>query len=187
MQKILNLAGETIPLSPKVQKLFIFRLKCMLYDVSKLILFIAFFAVIQRLDSFVFAFLIFFPIRQISGGLHFKHYLSCLLFSFIYMYLVVVVLAPIRLGLAIAIPVLAVCAIVVYLIGPIRPPSRPALTKQEFEEHRRRSFSIVCYELVLILLFFDSRLSSAGYWTIILHTMQLIIAFIFKKGGEKNG
>lgn len=186
MQKILNMAAENLNLSIREQKLFLFRFKCILYDMSKLILFAAFFAAIQKTNSFVFAFLIFFPIRQISGGLHFKHYLSCLMFSFVFMYLTVVVLAPVRLGLAVAIPVLAVCAAVVYLVGPIRPLSRPALSKQEFEEHRRRAFSIVCYEIVLILLFFDSALASAGYWTIILHTMQLIIAFILKKGGERN-
>lgn len=187
MQKILNTAAENLNLSAREQKLLVFRLKCILYDVSKLILFAAFFTAIHRLDSFVYAFLIFFPIRQISGGLHFKHYLSCLMFSFVYMYLVVVVLAPIRLGLAAAVPVLAACAMIIYLIGPIRAPSRPALSKQEFEQQRKKAFGIICYELVLIVLFFDSALASAGYWTVILHTLQLIIGFIFKKGGEKNG
>lgn len=186
MQKILNIAAENLNLTPREQKLFLFRFKCILYDISKLILFAAFFIAIQKTECFLYAFLIFFPIRQISGGLHFKHYASCLMFSFIYLYLAIVVLAPVALTFTVAAPVLVGCAAVVYLIGPIRPASRPALSAQEFEEHRRKAFSIVCYELVLILLFFDSALASVGYWTVILHTLQLTIAFILKKGGEKT-
>lgn len=186
MQNILRMASENANLNSKEQKFLIFRVKCILYDISKLILFITFFAVIHRLSSFIFAFLIFYPIRQISGGLHFKHYFSCLVFSFVYMYFVVVVLAPVSLGLAVVVPILAVCAAVIYVIGPIRPPSRPALSKQEFAEQRKKALSIVCYESVLIVLFFNSSLASAGYWTIILHTLQLVMAFIIKKGGERN-
>ena len=186
MQNILRMAGESANLNSKDQKFLIFRVKCILYDISKLILFVAFFAVIHKLSSFIFAFLIFYPIRQISGGLHFKHYFSCLVFSFGYMYLVVVMLAPLTIGHAVVVPILAVCAAVIYAIGPIRPPSRPALSAQEFAEHRKKAFSIVCYESVLIVLFFDHRLASAGYWTIILHTLQLVMAFIIKKGGERN-
>ncbi len=186
MQNILHMASESANLNSKEQKFLIFRLKCILYDISKLILFTAFFAVMHKLSGFIFAFLIFYPIRQISGGLHFKHYFSCLVFSFVYMLLVVAVLSPLTLELAVVVPILAVCATVIYAIGPIRPPSRPALSKQEFAEHRKKAFSIVCYEAVLVVLFFDSELASVGYWTIILHTLQLVIAFIVKKGGERN-
>ncbi len=186
MQRLLHVAKERVNLSPKEQTFLIFRIKCILYDISKLILFIAFFAAMHKLNSFVYAFLIFFPIRRISGGLHFKHYVSCLIFSFVYMYLAVVVLAPIRLEFAVVVPILTICAIVIYWIGPIRPPSRPALSRPEFEEHRKKALSIVCYEAVLIVLFFDNPLSGAGYWTIILHALQLIVAFMMKKGGERN-
>ena len=190
MQKILRMAYENADLSPKEQKFMTFRIKCMLYDMSKVILFVAFFAAIHQLDSFVYAFLIFFPVRQVSGGLHFKHYASCLIFSFVYMYAAVVLLAPIKLALAAVIPILAICATVIYMIGPILAPTRPALTKQEFAERRLKAFKIICYEIVLTILFFNSDLASAGYWTIILHTMQLMIAWIiknFKEGGERNG
>lgn len=190
MQKILRMAYENAELSAKEQKFMTFRLKCMLYDISKVILFIAFFTAIHKLDSFAYAFLIFFPIRQVSGGLHFKHYMSCLIFSFVYMYAAVVLLAPMKLALAAVIPILVVCAVIIYKIGPILAPTRPALSRQEFAEQRQKAFKIVCYEIVLTILFFDSDLASAGYWTIILHTMQLLIAFMMKnikKGGEKNG
>lgn len=189
MQKILRMAYENADLSPKEQKFMTFRIKCMLYDVSKVVLFVAFFAAIHKLDSFVYAFLIFFPIRQVSGGLHFKHYTSCLIFSFVYMYAAVMLLAPMKLALAAVIPILAVCAAVVYAIGPILAPTRPALTKQEFAERRQKAVHIICYEIVLTILFFDSELASVGYWTIIMHSLQLVIAWIMKnckKGGEKN-
>lgn len=186
MQKILNITAKELNLSTWEQKLLAFRLKCTLYDISKLILFAGFFIAMQKTEGFIFCFLIFFPIRQISGGLHFKHYSSCLIFSFIYLYLVIMMLAPIKLTFNIALAVLACCAAVVYLIGPVRPASRPALSAQEYEQQRRRAFSIVCYEIIIILLFFDSSLAGIGYWTVILHTLQLIIAFILRKGGEKK-
>ncbi len=186
MRNILHMADTYANLNSKEQKLLSFRIKCLFYDISKLILFVAFFTAIHKLNSFVYAFLIFYPIRQISGGLHFKRYFSCLAFSFVYMYLIVAILAPLKLELAAVVPILAACAAVIYMIGPIRPPSRPALSKPEFEEHRRKALCIVCYEIVFIILFFDSQIASAGYWAIILHTLQLIIAYMIKKGGEKN-
>ncbi len=190
MQKILNMAYENAGLSAKEQKLVIFGLKCALYDISKVIIFAVFFAAVHKFDCFVYAFLIFFPVRQASGGLHFRHYTSCLIFSFAYMYAVIMLLAPFKIALAALIPILAVCAGVIYLIGPISAPTRPALTRQEFTERRIKAFKIVCYEIVLTVLFFESDLASVGYWVIILHTMQLMIAFIIRnirKGGEKNG
>ncbi|MCD8039205.1 MAG: accessory gene regulator B family protein [Lachnospiraceae bacterium] len=194
MQKMLNMAmaaavGESdngTVIDSKTRKLLIFRIKCILYDVSKLIIFIAFFAAIRQLSRFMYAFLTFFPQRRISGGLHFKKYSSCLIFSFAYMAIVVMALAPLKIGFSSAAFVLVVCIAIIYLIGPMRQPSRPALSKPEFEELRRKAACIACYESAIALLFYESELSAVGFWTIVLHTVQLMIAFLIRKVGEKH-
>ena len=75
------------------------------------------------------------------------------------------------------------CAATIYVIGPIQAPTRPALTEVEIAKRRKNAMFAVAYAAVLTSLFFQSRLGMVGFWVIMLHTLQLVIAFIKKKGG----
>ena len=79
---------ENMSLTVREQKLFVYYLKCILYDVSKLILFLFIFSMLHMLPEFLLTFVIQFPLRTISGGLHFRHYWSCFAFSLVYLFLI---------------------------------------------------------------------------------------------------
>lgn len=157
---------------------------CIIYEGSKLLLFFLFFGCIHKLDGFFYSFIILLPLRIISGGLHFKHYLSCLFFSFIYFYLVNIILTPFKLPFGISIIILSVCAITNCKIGPITSDSRPQLKVEVIRKGKLNIFIATCYEMILTILFFDTAISTVGFWTIVLHTLQLIIANFRKKRGE---
>ncbi len=159
-------------------------ISCIIYEGSKLLLFFLFFCCIHKLDGFLYSLIILLPLRFISGGLHFKHYISCLVFSFMYFYLVNVVLMPFKFPLFISIIILSVCAVTNFIIGPITSDSRPQLTKEIINKGKLNIFIATCYELILTFLFFDTAISTVGFWTIVLHTLQLIIANFRKKRGE---
>lgn len=163
-----------------------YMISCIIYEGSKLLLFLLFFGCIHQLDGFFYSLIILLPLRIISGGLHFKHYTSCLLFSFGYFYLVNVLLMPFKLPLSISIILLSLCAVINYKIGPITSNSRPQLKSKEIKKGKFNIFMVTCYELILTILFFDTALSAVGFWTIVLHTLQLIIARFRKKRGETH-
>lgn len=163
-----------------------YYLCCIVYEGSKLLLFLLFFLCIGKLKGFLYSLLIMLPLRTISGGLHFKHYLSCLGFSFGYLYIVNVVLMPIQLPFSAAMALLCLCAVINFAIGPVTSDSRPALPPQEIKRSQLKVFAATCYDTLLTALLYSTDLAAIGFWTIVLHTLQLIIAKLRKKRGEKD-
>lgn len=159
-------------------------ISCIIYEGSKIFLFLIFFSCIHQLNSLFYSMIILLPLRIISGGLHFKHYTACLAFSFLYFYMAIVVLEPFKLPIGISSLLLIVCAVINYKIGPVTSISRPQLKPEEIKKGKLNIFIATCYEVILTMLFFDTVLSTIGFWTIVLHTLQLIIANFRKKRGE---
>lgn len=177
---------QNMHLTPREEKFFVFRIKCLLYDFSKLAIFLVFFGLMHRLDCFLLAYAVMFPLRQASGGLHFKHYISCLIFSFGFFAADILLLVPVTLPVAAVCLIFPVCAAISYAIGPIQAPTRPPLAEQEIAKHRKKALAAFAYAAIITVILYQFRLESIGYWTIILQTLQLIIAFIKKKGGETH-
>lgn len=161
-------------------------ISCMIYEGSKLLLFAIFFGCIHQLEGFFYSLIILLPLRIISGGLHFKHYIACFAFSFLYFYLVNIVLVPFKFPLGISIIILSLCAVLNCKIGPITSNSRPKLKAEDIKKGKFNIFIATCYETILTVLFFNTSISVVGFWTIVLHTLQLIIADFRMKRGEKN-
>lgn len=178
---------DTLPnLSEKEKARLTYILTGIAYEGSKLILFFIYFALTHHLKSFCYSLMILLPLRIISGGLHFRHYSACLLFSFGYFYLVNIILSGIRVALPIAVLALCICIVINGKIGPITSDSRPALTAEQITKSRQRITIITIYEAMLTIIFYDTPLASVGLWTIILHSLQLMIANLKKKRGENN-
>lgn len=176
---------DTIPDLSKADKAKLnYVISCIIYEGSKILLFLLFYSYIHQLNSFFYSLIMLLPLRIISGGLHFKHYTACLTFSFLYFYLAIIILMPFRLPLVISSILLIVCAVINYKIGPVTSNSRPQLKPEEIKKGKLNIFIATCYELILTVLFFDTVLSTVGFWTIVLHTLQLIIADFQKKRGE---
>lgn len=158
---------------------------CIIYEGSKIILFLLFFALTQRLKGFLYSMIILLPLRIISGGLHFKHYLSCLAFSFGYFYLVNVLLSGLMPSYSITLVVLCICIFINYYIGPITSDSRPVLSAEDIKRGKLHIVIATVYDTLLTALFYETELAPIGFWTIVLHSVQLIIAKLRKNRGEK--
>lgn len=171
-------------LNPSEQKLIIFKFKCIIYDFSKFIIISIFFTSAGLFKEFLFASMISIPLRIYSGGLHFKHYLSCFLFSFGYFLLLIYGLSAISLPIYLSTFLMILCSVINFCLSPIQSVSRPPLPDAELQRVKQKSFMLSLYCMLIILLFYQTPLASVGYWTILLHSMQLIIAKLMKKGGE---
>lgn len=187
MMKILSeYMTSELNLSPSEQKFLIFKFKCVIYDLSKFIILFLFFYSVGYVKEFLFAALISIPLRTHSGGLHFKHYLSCFLFSFGYFTLLIYGLSTIQLPTYLSVPLMLLCAFINFRLSPILSASRPPLPAAEIHSLKQKTFILTIYCTLIVILFYQTTLTSVGYWTILLHSMQLIIAKMITKGGEKH-
>ncbi len=70
-------------------------------------------------------------------------------------------------------------------IGPVTSDSRPVLSAEDIKRGKLHIFIATIYDTLLTMLFYDTELAPVGFWTIMLHSVQLIIARLRKKRGEK--
>ncbi len=175
MNYINDYIRENMSLTVREQKLFVYYLKCILYDVSKLILFLFIFSMLHMLPEFLLTFVIQFPLRTISGGLHFRHYWSCFTFSLVYLFLIITLFRKILIPFEIGIVLLLLCIIIIYQIGQVRSPSRPSLSDIELLRRKRAVLIAAGCETLIAVLIYQTDFAPIIYWSIILHTLQLII------------
>lgn len=178
----LNIVSD-ISASEKARLNYFFS--CIIYEGSEIILFLLFFALTKHIKGFLYSILILLPLRVISGGLHFKHYLSCLAFSFGYFYLVIVPLSDSMPAYNVTLVTLCIGILINCYIGPVTSDSRPVLSAEDIKRGKLHIFIATIYDTLLTMLFYDTELAPVGFWTIMLHSVQLIIARLRKKRGEK--
>ena len=177
---------DTIPdISASEKARLNYFFSCMIYEGSKIILFLLFFTLIGHLKGFLYSMLILLPLRIISGGLHFKHYLACLVFSFSYFYLVTIPLNGLIPTYGITLVVLCICIFINSYIGPVTSDSRPELSSEDIKRGKLHIFIATFYDTLLTVVLYDTPLAPIGFWTIMLHSLQLVIAKLRKKRGEK--
>ena len=190
MQYILNKIQKEYGFSDYQIKLLRFSFTGILYDISKTLIFGIYFCIIGKLPEFLFALVPLVLLRTRTGGIHFKKYWTCFFFSFLYLGLVIHVLpgfVPLH-PLAVY-PVLLVCAVTDYLVGPNTLKEkvivRDAVLKDEQSGQIRKakieSFQVVLIVAVLCFLFPENRYIIVSFWTVVVHAVQLVITKVIRE------
>ncbi len=136
----------------------------------------------NSLKLYVFLLTIMCFLRTFSGGLHFYTYNQCLLASTIYMGVIIFVLSDISLPLYALLFLLTICIILCYKIGPVLSKYRTHFPEKQLYFCRNVTcLTIFIYALILYIIP-DNPYFLAGVWMIILHSLQLLVAKIRKKG-----
>ncbi len=189
MQSILNKLQREYGFSDYQIKLLRFSFTGILYDVSKTLIFAVYFTAVGKLPEFLFAMVPLIILRTKSGGIHFKKYWTCFLFSFLYLGLVIHVLPNVALHPLAVYPVLLVCAVTDYLVGPntlkAKVTAQDAILR-DAQENRIRRAKIECFQVVLIVavlmfLFPENRYLIVSFWTVAVHAVQLVITKILRE------
>ena len=80
---------------------------------------------------------------------------------------------------------LFICMLVNYYIGPVTSAVRRPLQEKVIKRVRIQAFIIIFFYLTLTYILPETVYVTAGFWVVILHTLQLVAAKILKKGREK--
>ncbi|WP_416388372.1 accessory gene regulator B family protein [Gallintestinimicrobium propionicum] len=149
-------------------------------EISKLVLLgILFYA---KFDSFIFATLILLLLRMSSGGLHFKTYWGCLMFSAMYYIFSIVIFPHIPINVMAQIFLLLFCIAINLKIGAVTSSYRPMANDHQLHRARRNIFIILSLYLFTYIIP-TTQYRAIGFWVIILHTLQLTAAYMLQKGG----
>lgn len=182
MNYILSKVQEEYGYSDYQIKIIKFHLTGIFYDLSKMLIFIIYFYATGKFIEFIFAAVPLIMLRTKTGGLHLKKYWSCFLFSLVYFYTVINILpALITVHPLVVYPVLLICAVMDYMIGPIISSKRPALAENVIKKAKIQSFQVVFIVAVLFFLFPNVPYLIVSFWTVVLHVVQLAIAKLLKE------
>lgn len=182
MNYILSKVQTEYGYSDYQMKLIKFSLTGIFYDLSKTLIFIIYFYATGKLIEFVFAAVPLILLRTKTGGIHFKKYWSCFLFSLAYFYTVINILPALITVHPLAIYlILLICAIMDYMIGPTTLSKRPAPAESLIQKAKIQSFQVVFIVAVLFFIFPNVPYLIVSFWTVVLHAVQLAIAKLLKE------
>lgn len=140
----------------------------------------------NHLKLYAFLLIIMCFLRTFSGGLHFYTYNRCLLASTLYIGIIISVLSKISLHLCVRLILLTLCIITCYVIGPVLSKYRTHFPERQLYICRNITcLTIFVYTLILYIIP-ENPYITAGFWMIILHSLQLFIAKIRKKGESEQ-
>lgn len=162
-------------------KLIRYTIITVLSEVSKFTLIGLFFYLFSNLFYYLWSATILIILRRYSGGYHCKTYFSCFIFSFVYMYLCIILLPLVHIEKSIQILILILAFLIVYKVAPIPSSYHAKLNSKQIYRYRIYIFTIIIIYFFLVLLLPNSKFLSIGFWTIIIHTLQLLTEFLKRR------
>lgn len=156
-----------------------------LSEISKLILMGFFFALTGYFTQYIIAITVLLVLRTCTGGLHFKHYFSCLAVSFIILFLGVCVLPHFIFPRPLYFAFLLVCVAINYLFAPIVSSYRPIPNGIRIRKSKRQSFGIITIYALIMFIVPTNLYIVTGFWIIMLQSFQLLVAKLIRKEGQQ--
>ena len=107
---------------------------------------------LHMLPECFFFFLLFIPMRSFCGGLHFKNYLLCLVFSLIVLSSTLMVTKFISVPCIVSLGIYLFCALAILIIGPVDHPNREV---EYSDDHvfKLKTYYTLLVNLILAIIF----------------------------------
>lgn len=155
-------------------------------EISKLLVFAVIWWYQGLFPSFCAGISIFFILRVCSGGLHFRSYWTCFLFSFIYLILCINFLPMLALPRITKLCFLFLCMVLAYKFSPVVSKYRklPSATKRK--NSKREIFVVIFLYFLFMYITPQDPLIDIGFWCIVIHTVQLSIAYLVLERRKKH-
>ena len=185
MEKVKTHLKEKYHLTGYQAAQVIFLFKSFLSEFSKTLIMGVLFH--RHLPEYVFALFVMIFLRTTTGGIHFYTYWGCLLMSVTYVGLSILVLPMIDIPFLFQLPLLLAALITCYAIGPIVSKYRPETPPEQIRKSRLTVAIFIFIYTLILFIFPEVPILEIGFWVIITHSLQLVVAKILKKGVKKDG
>ena len=135
----------------------------------------------NHIPVYIFALFALFFLRSFGGGIHFNTYIGCLITTVSYFVLAILVLPSLEVPFYIKFLALNVCMILCSRIPPATSKYRPPLSQPKIIICQNITTTFVFCFTILLYIFPESHYITVGFWVIILHLLQLIVAKLLVK------
>lgn len=157
-----------------------FLFKTIASEISKIIIMGILFH--NHLKPYLFGLCVMVILRSALGGLHFYTYISCLITSILYLWFAIYILPNITIIKLLQLMILLFCILLCYRVGPITSKYRPPECAQHFQRSTHFACSFIFIYALILYIMPEKQYLTIGFWVIILHSLQLLVAKIRKKG-----
>lgn len=146
----------------------------------------------KHLDAYAVVMITLLLLRSYSGGLHFHTYMGCLIATTCYFSLAILILPQITVPFSVKMLCLVFCMILCDRVGPVTSEYRPPLAPDRITHFRNITITLIFLFIVIFCLIPEHPYTTIGFWVIILHSLQLVIAKLqaqkrnLSKGGNEN-
>ena len=130
----------------------------------------------KHIVAYLVALTVLFLLRSFSGGIHNNTYWGCFLTSFTYFLLSIIILPQIAVSFPLKVLLMTACIILCEWIGPVTSKYRPPLSPAKISVCKSITISTIFAFIVITNIIPESPYTSIGFWVIILHTLQLMLA-----------
>lgn len=164
-----------------------FLIKMLAAEISKLLAFTVIWWYRGQFFPFCVGISVFFVLRACSGGIHFRSYWACFLFSFAYLTLCLDVLPMLVVSRIVKLCSLFLCMILAYRFSPVVSKYRvsPSLTKRN--NSKREIFIVIFIYFLFMYITPQNSLIDIGFWCIVIHTVQLSMAYFVLERRKEHG
>ena len=135
----------------------------------------------KHLPTYFFALLIMLVLRCSTGGIHFYTYVGCLTTSIIFLWAGIILLPNIAVPLIVKLILLLLCIISCYYIGPVPSKYRPPYSRKFIQKCKLVISAFIFLYTIVLYVVPESPYINVGFWIIILHSLQLLVAKYTRK------
>ncbi|NLL70630.1 MAG: accessory gene regulator B family protein [Epulopiscium sp.] len=157
-----------------------YSLEILFNDLSKFLILFFLFSILGKKSDFIYSAIALLLIRPFTGGLHFKTYSGCLLFSILFFASSIALKNFLSLT-SIMISLLFISSIIaIFIFAPISNKDRPIYDDKKKKKFRFIGVIIALFHFSSFFLYKKNPYLMNSIWIIVLQSIQLLIA----KGGE---
>ena len=156
-------------------------------ETVKCVIMLIVFLLLNRIGLYMAGLAFLFPLRAVSGGLHFKHESSCLIFSLLTMVLGLIVFPEYIPCGAWVYAAIAAVIMVIGIISPVASPNKPIVSIWKWKRMKFLSLLISVNEMVVIILLIriGNNYGYPMFWIVTIQGLQLMPGAVLYGFGRK--
>lgn len=170
MDKIIDFFEREFKLSKIEQIKLKYSIEILFNDISKILILLILFSILDKTKEFICCIIALLTIRPFTGGLHFKSYMVCLLFTGGFF------LTSINFHINFFIPILFVfSSITILIVAPIKSKNRPNHSFKKQLYFKFIGLAIIMIHFAAYLILNENPYLRNSIWIFTLQSIQLLI------------
>lgn len=191
MESIIRRLAASHPDDPLAEVKIKYAWEIIKSETTKCMIMLAIFMLLGSARLYIIGLLFLSSLRTVSGGLHFRHESSCLIFSLLVMVLGLIVFPkyiPCGSWICVAMPVLVA---ILVIISPVASPNKPIVSVKKWKRMKRMTTVIAMIDslVIIILIRIGNDYGYPLFWIMAIQGLQLIpgaMIYGFGKGAIKE-